>query len=322
MTSVTIGGVSSSYDYNGDGVRVSKTVAGVTTNYVQDVASALPVVLQDGTYSYVYGSGLISLTDGSGTQAYRLTDGLGSTTELLDGSGNVIVSYTYDAFGAIRTQSVSNGNDWLFTGEQRDDESGYDFLRARYYDAGVGRFIGRDSSAPDFLNPLGLNRFVFAMDNPANMVDPSGLYPVYICSGAECNVFAFDTDDPVSVITCLGDDLEAYQGGEVGGYETCGDFYDDFCESNGDTCEAIDTTVNQYCASEAARCANLQCKVLGVDCYNGRSLSTIVAYCGVGGAIGYYTGGLAGGIGGCLGGIALSQLPDTVADILRWLGFP
>jgi RHS repeat-associated protein len=172
MTAATIGGASSSYVYNGDGVRVTKTAASVTTNYVQDVASKLPMVLQDGTFTYVYGIGLISTTDGAGVQTYRLTDGLGSTTELVDGSGNVTVSYTYDPFGAVRSQSASNGNDWLFTGEQRDDESGYDFLRARYYDPGVGRFLGRDAARQ------GNNYYWYAAGNPLSITDPSGLWIV------------------------------------------------------------------------------------------------------------------------------------------------
>ena len=91
MTAATIAAANSTYTDNGDGVRVSKTTGGVTTNYVQDVASSLPLVLRDGADTYVYGLGLISITDGSGVQTYRLTDGLGSRTDLVDASGNVIV---------------------------------------------------------------------------------------------------------------------------------------------------------------------------------------------------------------------------------------
>jgi RHS repeat-associated protein len=51
------------------------------------------------------------------------------------------VTYTYDAFGGIRSQSSFSANYHLFTGEQRDAESGFDFLRARHYDPAVGRFL-------------------------------------------------------------------------------------------------------------------------------------------------------------------------------------
>ncbi len=109
LTQLTIGGATSSYTYNGDGVRMSRTTGGSTTNYVWDVAAGLPVILQDGTNTYVYGLGLISTYDGS-AMTYRLTDGLGSTANLCDASGNVTVSYTYDAFGAHPTPGGRSSN--------------------------------------------------------------------------------------------------------------------------------------------------------------------------------------------------------------------
>ena len=58
--------------YNGDGLRMSHTVSGQQTSYTWDVAAGLPVVLQDGTNTYVYGLDLISATDGTGIQTYFL----------------------------------------------------------------------------------------------------------------------------------------------------------------------------------------------------------------------------------------------------------
>lgn len=61
--------------------------------------------------------------------------GLGSTTDLADGSGNVTASYGYDVFGEVRTGTPPYYDDaFLFTGEQRDWETGLYYLRARYYD--------------------------------------------------------------------------------------------------------------------------------------------------------------------------------------------
>src|SRR3990170_313517 len=110
---------------------MSHTVPGGTTSYTWDVAAGLPGVLQDGSNTYVYGVELISPTDSGGSQTYHLYDGLGSTTDLTDGSGNTVEGYTYDVFGAIRTQSGSSPNYWLFTGEQRDTETSFYYLRAR-----------------------------------------------------------------------------------------------------------------------------------------------------------------------------------------------
>jgi RHS repeat-associated protein len=167
MTGLTIGSTTASYAYNGERLRMSSTVGANTTSYVWDVAAGLPVVLQDGTNTYVYGLGLISTYDGT-NMTYRLTDGLGSTINLCDASGNVLVTYAYDAFGAIRSQTGSSANYWKFTGEQRDTESGFDYLRARYYDPEVGRFLGQDPLAQ------GSNYYSYANSNPVNFVDPSG----------------------------------------------------------------------------------------------------------------------------------------------------
>ena len=41
------------YAYNGDGLRMSQTVSGVTTPYTWDVSGAEPLLISDGTYDYV-----------------------------------------------------------------------------------------------------------------------------------------------------------------------------------------------------------------------------------------------------------------------------
>ena len=56
----------------------------------------------------------------------------------------MVDGYTYDVFGGIRTQSGSSANYWLFTGEQRDGDSELYYLRARYYDPAIGRFLSQD----------------------------------------------------------------------------------------------------------------------------------------------------------------------------------
>ncbi|MEE8519568.1 MAG: DUF6531 domain-containing protein [Dehalococcoidia bacterium] len=124
LTQTVIGGVTSSSVYDGDGLRMSHTENSVTTNYTWDVVPGLPVVLQDGTNTYVYGLDLISTTDGAGVQTYSQNDGLGSTTDQTDGSANPTDHYSYDVFGTIRSQSGSSPNYWLFTGEQRDGQPG------------------------------------------------------------------------------------------------------------------------------------------------------------------------------------------------------
>lgn len=120
MTESVVGGVTTTYEYNGAGIRTSRTVAGNTIDYVWDTAGALPVVLDDGTYRYVYGLDLIPAIEADDTEHYRLYDGLGSVTEVTDSGGSTEASYRYDVFGAVRSSSGSSALEWLFTGEQYD----------------------------------------------------------------------------------------------------------------------------------------------------------------------------------------------------------
>ena len=111
---------------------MSHTVGVTTTDYVWDVNRSLPVVLQDGTNTYVYGLDLIAAIDSSGVETYFAYDGLGSTADLTDDTAAVTDTYSYDVFGAVRSQTGSSDNDWLFTGEQHDADSDLYYLRARY----------------------------------------------------------------------------------------------------------------------------------------------------------------------------------------------
>jgi RHS repeat-associated protein len=81
----------------------------------------------------------------AGTETrYYLTDGLGSTMALTDEDGDVVNTYDYDVFGTVRGISGFQPNAFTFAGEQLDGSTGLQYLRARYYDPEVGRFMSRD----------------------------------------------------------------------------------------------------------------------------------------------------------------------------------
>ncbi len=207
MTAATVSGTATTYTYNGDGLRQSRASGGVASSYTWDVNRGLPVILQDTTASatttYVYGLGMLYWVDGSGNPTYRLTDGLGSTANLANGSGNVTDSWTYDVFGAVRTHSGANGTEFTFTGEQ-NDPNGLEYLRARYYDPASGRFLGQD--------PLG-GGYGYAGGNPVNFVDPTGLYT--ICGDNPAYGYICFDSTQVGLSLCSGDTVEScgrYQG--------------------------------------------------------------------------------------------------------------
>ena len=177
MVTATVASTNVTYTYRGDDLRHTKIAAGATTTYTWDLNAGLPVVLQDGTNTYVYGLGLVSQTDGAGSQTYLLANGLGSTEKLTDGSGTVVGTYKYDAFGAVRSSSGTGSTEYRFTGQQDDATLGYQYLRARYYDPAVGRFISRDAFPGFDTNPASQHAYAYALNDPVNLTDPSGEFP-------------------------------------------------------------------------------------------------------------------------------------------------
>ncbi|MCK5341954.1 MAG: RHS repeat-associated core domain-containing protein, partial [Candidatus Heimdallarchaeota archaeon] len=84
--------------------------------------------------------------------------------------------YSYDAFGQTRKEMGHVDNDFRFTGEQMDDETGLMYLRARYYDPDIGRFINKDPFVGFISDTQSLNRYSYVKNNPINSVDPLGLW--------------------------------------------------------------------------------------------------------------------------------------------------
>ncbi|MGH2410875.1 MAG: RHS repeat-associated core domain-containing protein, partial [Chloroflexota bacterium] len=173
LTSATVSGVTSTDSYDGDGKRASQTTGTTTTNYVYDINTSLPDVLTDGTFKYVYGLGLAYAVDGSGNVQVYHTDGLGSVRAITNGSGTLIQTYQTDEFGIPTQSSGTSTQPFGFTGQQVDG-NGLVYLRARYYDPGIGRFLNRDEFSGLAGVPSSLNRYLYALDNPATAADPTG----------------------------------------------------------------------------------------------------------------------------------------------------
>jgi RHS repeat-associated protein len=126
---------------------------------------------------YVHGLDLISV-ERDGEVSVYLVDGLGSTRVLTDLDGEVVATYTYDAFGELLGSTGEVENDYLFAGEQFDGELEQYYLRQRFYDAGVGRFTRRDTWEGGLNDPLSLHKYQYAHLNPVNNIDPTGLFTI------------------------------------------------------------------------------------------------------------------------------------------------
>jgi RHS repeat-associated protein len=170
------------YVYDANGTRVASIIDGTRTNYL--VSGSLPQVLMEYDDNgiilkdYSYGLGLIrTRTDGTEASAtYYHQDGLGSTRILTNATGTVTDRYSYDAYGVKLSHAGTSTESHLFAGEQRDSATGLDYLRARYYDADLGRFISKDPFSGFITDPMSLHDYQYAHANPINNTDPTGYF--------------------------------------------------------------------------------------------------------------------------------------------------
>lgn len=186
LTNSTTSGTNIVMVYNGDGLRVAKTVGSTTTLYLLDDRNptGYAQVLEELTVSggvtnlgkvFTYGLDLISQRQaGSGTTHYYGHDGNGNVRYLTDTNATISDTYAYEAFGTQIASTGSTPNDYRYSGEQFDPNLGFTYLRARYLNPGIGRFWTRDSYAGTVFDPPSLHRYSYCLNNPVNSVDPSG----------------------------------------------------------------------------------------------------------------------------------------------------
>ena len=133
---------------------------------------------------YVYRDGfLLAALKSAGAVEHYTLDHLGTPRLITDGSGQKVGYHVYWPFGEEWTAGTSqDGAPLKFTGHERDaDPSGgaapLDYMHARYYGAGWGRFLAVDP-VYDFervlSQPQGWNRYVYVENNPVNQTDPNG----------------------------------------------------------------------------------------------------------------------------------------------------
>lgn len=174
LAGITSTGFAASFAYDSFGRRTGKTVQGATTNFVYDGLN--PVQEKAGatvTANLLTGLGIdefLTRTDGAGTRGL-LTDALGSTVALGDGTGTIQTQYTYEPFGYASQTGQANTNSYKYTGRE-DDGSGLYYYRARYYHPRLQRFISED---PMGFQAGDMDLYAYVGGNPLSWIDPMGL---------------------------------------------------------------------------------------------------------------------------------------------------
>ena len=174
-------GKSIKYLYDHTGARVKKTVDNTATEY-QWAGDLLLSEKTDGRiiwYCYDSQANLISVTI-RGITYFYVRNVQGDIIALVDADGKVVVKYTYDSWGKVvavtgeLADTVGVQNPFRYKGYYYDNETGMYYLKSRYYDAEIKRFICSDRYAANVA--AGMNLYAYCRNNPVNNNDPNGKF--------------------------------------------------------------------------------------------------------------------------------------------------
>jgi len=179
-------GLNIDYTYNALGARTTKTVNGTLTKFVTAPVFGMNHVLMEAdvnnniTRRYVYGGHqqlIQEPTPGNKNNDHFLLHGgsVGNITHAMNRTGDVVNQYDYDAFGSRTVVEGDDSTSFAYTGEQYDSETGLLYLRARYYDPEIGRFITVDPYLGRMEEPVTQNRYIYVQNNPLAFNDPTGM---------------------------------------------------------------------------------------------------------------------------------------------------
>ncbi len=237
LTGHTKNGVISTFSYDADGLRSTKTVGGVKTEY-QYVGDQLFYEKRGDSqeFYYFYDSyGNLSkiyytftnVNNNTTSRAiyHALTNAQGDVIALYNSAGSLVAQYEYDAWGntlSIKNASGTSITAWYniavanpirYRGYYYDADLGLYYLQSRYYDSDVGRFINADGTLNGNGNVLGFNMFAYCGNNPIMFIDPTGYGFKEFLSSALDFVFELMENSSNPTISAAGSYLKAIKDG-------------------------------------------------------------------------------------------------------------
>ena len=163
--------------YDAEGLRYELIENGRRTSFVYHNGELLhekgeEAGLSKETTSYHLGAGIEAFQRDRKTYYYHQDEQL-NTTLISDEERKLRNHYQYDAFGAGLEAAEALPNRIRYTGQQYDEQTGQYYLRARYYNPVLGRFMQEDVYQGD-----GLNLYAYCHNDPVIYYDPSGFVPL------------------------------------------------------------------------------------------------------------------------------------------------
>ena len=172
------------FAYNEKGLRTEKTVNNVTRKYIWNDSQLITDIGPADAFYFRYNSGGDMLgyrykAGNTETECVFVKNQQGDVERILDaGTGTVLASYTYDAWGKVLASDgdLANDNPIRYRGYYFDTETELYYIGSRYYDPEVCRFINADDvtnlgANGDFAST---NLFAYCGNNPVYRFDPEG----------------------------------------------------------------------------------------------------------------------------------------------------
>ena len=210
MDSVTKNGVTTTYTYDSNGLRTSKTTGDDVTEYTYLGSSLVYQVTNKGQsdevslYFYYDEAGIAAFSYKSAEHPtdnglyYYIRNPQGDILGIVDRTGTLIARYDYSAYGEYklvwapeevpseqiqRNNRVRNANPFDYRGYYYDTETGLYYVSSRYYDPEIGRFLNSDETSYIYADGInyGVNLFAYCENNPVNMYDPNGTIALLTC---------------------------------------------------------------------------------------------------------------------------------------------
>ena len=181
-------GVTAEFVYNADGLRVQKTVNGVATKYTLHGKNVVHMTSGTDELHFFYDAqNRPAVVVYNGT-AYAYVKSLqGDIVAILDESGNAVVSYGYDAWGAPLwctgelAETLGKVQPFRYRGYVFDWETGLYYLRSRYYNPRWGRFVNADECFDNGAGLLAANLFAYCANSAVAFKDTNGRGLVLAC---------------------------------------------------------------------------------------------------------------------------------------------
>jgi len=196
----------SSYAYDSKGQRIKRSISGENPGGVYYPTMYYNISSVGEAVKHIFANNIMLATiNGTGQEAQiytDLTDHLSGASVVLNSNNEVVETTDYYSFGAIRLDNPSSpagssgpsafSEQRKYIGQEYDEDTGLNYLNARYYNSAIARFVTQDPVALAvgneqeikqitgqtqqalLANPQALNYYAYAGNNPITKSDPTG----------------------------------------------------------------------------------------------------------------------------------------------------